>query len=185
MTLFLLFKGLKRIDYEAEWGEALWISAVCGIGVAAITWCTLVKSGFLENYVERMVEEDQKWEEERRAVYKKFRIAQENDGNKRKITKTSVAAQSYTATPKEGISKQGGVNAHAVTVDIDDNEDDNEDDASRETLKARNNRDNNDPNNSPSSGSNDSENPQASRIGLIASKMTHGVNVDVYDDLEK
>ena len=74
MTLFMLFKGLKRVDYSAEWGQALWISSCAGVAVAIIAWLICVKSGRLEKYVQSKVEEDEKWEKERAKIYAKYSV---------------------------------------------------------------------------------------------------------------
>ena len=81
MTLFLLFKGLKRVDYEATWPEALWISSVCGIGIAAVAWLVCVKSGKLQQYVENKVAEDAKWEKERAKIYARYSVDVTNGVN--------------------------------------------------------------------------------------------------------
>ena len=84
MTLFLLFKGLKRVDYSATWPEALWISSVCGVGIAAIAWLVCVKSGKLQQYVEKKVSQDEKWEQERAKIYARYSVDVNNNDDKNK-----------------------------------------------------------------------------------------------------
>eukprot|EP01084_Bolivina_argentea_P153421 267513_1 len=61
MVLFLLIKGLKRLDFdvEAQIGLAFLIAFAVGIGVAIIAYFAFIYSGIVDKYVKRRVARDE------------------------------------------------------------------------------------------------------------------------------
>mmetsp|Transcript_34229 Transcript_34229/g.54870 ORF Transcript_34229/g.54870 Transcript_34229/m.54870 type:complete len:557 (+) Transcript_34229:67-1737(+) len=55
MTLFLLMKGLKRLDLEYTLGTATWISIICGVAAAILAWLVFIKSGIVQKHCEKVV----------------------------------------------------------------------------------------------------------------------------------
>merc|ERR1719486_1854658 len=57
MALFLLIKGLKRLefDYEESLGLSFGITFGVALGVSFLAYCTLIVTGVVERYVDRSV----------------------------------------------------------------------------------------------------------------------------------
>ena len=53
MTLFLMLKGLKRIDIDFTLLNATWIAAVCGAVVALIAWGVFIRTGIVDRHVHK------------------------------------------------------------------------------------------------------------------------------------
>merc|ERR1719295_2150636 len=74
MSLFLMIKGLKRLHLDFDLATSAGIAAAIGLVVSLIAWCTLVRTGLVNKFVEKMVKKQIEMEETRDKGESEFAI---------------------------------------------------------------------------------------------------------------